>query len=644
MLWSRTWSRRGIATPGETVLIESSSGNLGLALSVVCAIKGYEFICVTDPNATRSAVKGIELYGAKLIVVTERDSSGGYLGTRLKKIDQILQSNPHAVWLNQYANPANKNAHAEQTAGEIINQFPKVDWVFVGSGTTGTLGGVAERLHQELRSVKVVAVEPTGSVTFGGAPGKRSIPGIGTSVRPKLADLAKPDRIVTISEERTIEACLSFVRDRHLLVGGSTGSVLAAVQQFASEFRPGDTIVAISPDLGEKYLDTVYDPIWVEQICYGRGRPARTRSFTPVERNTCFAGRRCRRGRRSQRGDGRINVAAAPTFNVVPGSAVRRAIDENRQRVFEAVETAYRLHASGNAINPDSYFLRYPDRPNSRIIALPAHIGGPIQKSGIKWVSSFPDNNASNLARASAVLILNDGATGYPIACIEAALISTTRTAASAALAAERISPHPFKGSIGVIGTGVIARATIEWLLFRGWNFSAVNLFDLDAAGAEQFSNWLSEKHDLQANVHDRLEEALSDSSLILFTTTVLEPYLSDEKLFAHDPTVLHLSLRDICPNVILASQNIVDDVDHCLKARTSVHLAEMETGDRDFIAGTLVDVLDNKVELDHKPRIFSPFGLGVLDIAVGDLVLEAATASGEAIAFPNFFSNSARW
>src|SRR5580765_6669249 len=141
---------------------------------------------------------------------------------------------------------------------------------------------------------------------------------------------------------------------------------------------------------------------------------------------------------------------------------------------------AYRLHAAGKTINPDSYFLRYPDRPNSRIIALPAHIGDPIHKSGIKWISSFPDNNSSNLARASAVLILNDGATGYPIACIEAALISATRTAASAALAAERISPDPLEGTIGVIGTGVIARTTVEWLLFRGWRFNAVNLFDVD--------------------------------------------------------------------------------------------------------------------------------------------------------------------
>jgi 2,3-diaminopropionate biosynthesis protein SbnB len=338
-------------------------------------------------------------------------------------------------------------------------------------------------------------------------------------------------------------------------------------------------------------------------------------------------------------------VATTPTFYVVPGTAVRRAIDGDRQRVFETVEMAYRLHATGKTINPDSYFLRYPDRPNSRIIALPAHIGGPIQKSGIKWISSFPDNNASNLARASAVLILNDGATGYPVACIEASLISATRTAASAALAAERLSPDPFQGTIAVIGTGMIARASLEWLMFRGWNFSAVNLFDVDRHGSEQFSNWLSSQYDLQATIHDRLDDAVVDSSLILFTTTTLEPYVSDEVLFEHNPTVLHLSLRDICPNVILASHNIVDDVDHCLKAKTSVHLAEIETGNRDFVAGTLVDVLDNRFELAHdRPRIFSPFGLGVLDLAVGDLVLEAARSSGDAVAFPEFFSNSARW
>jgi ornithine cyclodeaminase len=338
-------------------------------------------------------------------------------------------------------------------------------------------------------------------------------------------------------------------------------------------------------------------------------------------------------------------VAAAPTFYVVSGSTVKNIIDDNRNQVFDAVEAAYRLHASGDAVNPDSYFLRYPDKPSARIIALPAHLGGAVQKSGIKWISSFPENRASNLARASAVLILNDATTGYPVACIEASLISATRTAASAALAAEHISPNPFGGTLGVIGTGVIARTTIEWLLFRNWKFRQISLYDVDRKEAAHFSKWLRDEHNLHADIQDRLEDAISDSSLILFTTTTLEPYLADEKLFAHSPTVLHLSLRDICVNVILASQNIVDDIDHCLKSKTSLHLTEMATGNRDFVSGSLVDVLEKKIKLDHdRPRIFSPFGLGVLDLAVGNFVLETAISSSAAIGLPDFFSNSARW
>jgi len=338
-------------------------------------------------------------------------------------------------------------------------------------------------------------------------------------------------------------------------------------------------------------------------------------------------------------------VAVAPPFCVIPGSAVKSVIDGNRNEVFKAVEAAYRLHSSGGTVNPDSYFLRYPDNPSARIIALPAHLGGTIQKSGIKWISSFPENRVSNLARASAVLILNDAATGYPLACIEASLISATRTAASAALAAEHMSPTPFDGVLGIIGTGIIARTTVEWLLFRKWKFRRVNLYDVDRREAESFSKWLRDRYNLQADIRGRLEDAIPDSSLILFTTTALAPYLADEKVLKHSPTVLHLSLRDICVNVILASQNVVDDVEHCLKASTSLHLAETATGNRNFVSGTLVDVLEKKVKLDHdRSRIFSPFGLGVLDLAVGNFVLEAAQTSSGAITLPDFFSNSTRW
>jgi len=291
--------RRGVARPGKTVIVESSSGNLGLAISLVCAIKGYQFICVTDPNANRSTKKGMQLYGARVIVVKERDPAGGFLGSRLRRIERILQSEPNAIWLNQYANIANKNVHAEQTANEIAREFEKVDWVFVGAGTTGTLAGICERLRQVFPAVKIVAVDPAGSVTFGGAPAKRNIPGIGTSVRPKLAELANPDRVVAVTEETTIETCLSFFRDYHLLVGGSTGTVLAAVQRLAPEFLPGDTIVAISPDLGEKYLDTIYDSAWVRAVVSSQGKKLaetneESKSWPLRRRSTSFRDQRLR--------------------------------------------------------------------------------------------------------------------------------------------------------------------------------------------------------------------------------------------------------------------------------------------------------------------------------------------------------------
>jgi N-(2-amino-2-carboxyethyl)-L-glutamate synthase len=263
---------RGIAVPGETVIVESSSGNLGIALSMVCAIKGYRFVCVTDPNVNRANIKGMELYGAEVVVVADSDTAGGYLEARFKQIDDILATEPTAVWLNQYENVANKNVHASQTSAEIAQEFERVDWIFVGAGTTGTLAGICEGLRTYFPHVKIVAVEPVGSVTFGGPAGKRNIPGIGTSERPALAQLADPHCVMAIEEEATVEACMSFARNYHLLVGGSTGTVLAAVKRMSHAFRPGDTIVAISPDLGEKYLDTVYDRDWVEKTIFKKAR------------------------------------------------------------------------------------------------------------------------------------------------------------------------------------------------------------------------------------------------------------------------------------------------------------------------------------------------------------------------------------
>jgi N-[(2S)-2-amino-2-carboxyethyl]-L-glutamate dehydrogenase len=127
---------------------------------------------------------------------------------------------------------------------------------------------------------------------------------------------------------------------------------------------------------------------------------------------------------------------------------------------------------------------------------------------------------------------------------IEASLISATRTAASAALAAENISPNPFKGILGVIGTGVIARTTVQWLLFRNWNFRKISLYDVDRKEVQRFSKWLRDQHKVRVDIQDRFEGAICDASLVLFTTTTMEPNVADVELFGHCPSVLHLSMN----------------------------------------------------------------------------------------------------
>lgn len=262
----------GRLRPGYNEVIESSSGNLGVALALVCKVKGYPFTCVTDANVNPWAVKVMKAYGASVIVVRERDEEGGYLGTRLRLVRQLLSAAPQLVWTNQYANPANAGAHYALTAPEIHQAFPAVDYVFVGAGTTGTLVGCAAYFAKHSSRTRVVAVDTAGSVTFGGPTAPRHIPGLGTSRRPEIADLHEPHEVVLVPEADAVLAC-QRLRDMYgLLAGGSTGSVLAAVEQYS--LPPRSLVVAISADLGDRYVDTIYDPTWLDERFPAPNRPA----------------------------------------------------------------------------------------------------------------------------------------------------------------------------------------------------------------------------------------------------------------------------------------------------------------------------------------------------------------------------------
>ena len=178
--------RDGDLRPGS-VLIESSSGNLGVALSMIAASKGYGFLCVTDSRCNLSARRLMEALGSRVHIIAEPDPVGGLLGARINYVRGLCASDDRFVWLDQYSNAGNAGAHYRRTGPEIARSFPELDVLFVGAGTTGTLMGCARYFSEWHRQVRVVAVDAVGSVTFGGPPSRRMIPGLGTSVRPRDA-------------------------------------------------------------------------------------------------------------------------------------------------------------------------------------------------------------------------------------------------------------------------------------------------------------------------------------------------------------------------------------------------------------------------------------------------------------------------
>ena len=171
-------------------------------------------------------------------------------------------------------------------------------------------------------------------------------------------------------------------------------------------------------------------------------------------------------------------------------------------------------------------------------------------------------------------------------------------------------------------------------------------MHDLSADSAAGFRGYLEQSGTgSRITVYDGAEQLIRSSDLVVFATVAGQPHVSDLAWFEHNPLVLHVSLRDLAPEIVLASANIVDDVEHCLKANTSPHLAEQLTGSRDFLDGTLDDVMAGRVTVPaDRPVLFSPFGLGVLDLAVGKYVYDEVARSGELQVIDGFFHELRRY
>lgn len=264
----------------DSVIVESSSGNLGVALSMIAADKGYRFLCVTDTRCNYVTRQLMEAMGAQVHVVTEPHPTSGFLGARLDLVRELCVADDRYVWLNQHANPYNWMAHYRTTAPSIAKAFPELDVLFVGAGTTGTLMGCARYVKDERLPVTVVAVDSVGSVTFGGPPGSRMIPGLGSGIRPQILDESYVDDVVHVPEIEAVQGAHRMAA-RGFLFGGSTGTVISGAVDWLRRHRAGESVtaVAISPDLGERYLDSLYKPGWAADV-YGDQALAQQRAET----------------------------------------------------------------------------------------------------------------------------------------------------------------------------------------------------------------------------------------------------------------------------------------------------------------------------------------------------------------------------
>src|SRR6266536_1934770 len=303
-------------------------------------------------------------------------------------------------------------------------------------------------------------------------------------------------------------------------------------------------------------------------------------------------------------------------LSIINGKTVFDIIRAHRDECIGIVRDAYLAHDHGQTVNPDSYFLRFPGKPDCRLIALPAYLGNGFDVAGLQWIASYP----AHIQR------------GFP--------------RASAALAAYWLNGQSRRAhSLGIVGTGFIARYVYDFLVDTGWEIDEVRLYDTSPQESEKFRDTACHaEHHRTVTIVPDVAQLVRGCDLILFTTVASSPHIDDVTLFAHNQLVLHISLRDLAPEILLRSQNVVDDVEHVMKANTSPHLAEQQTGNRSFVTGTLAEIMTGRRSVDRsRPIIFSPFGMGILDLAVGKWVYEQAVAAGQDLRLSDFFYETVR-
>jgi len=283
--------------------------------------------------------------------------------------------------------------------------------------------------------------------------------------------------------------------------------------------------------------------------------------------------------------------------------------------------------------------MRFPQKPSSRINALPAYVGQNVDLAGMKWVAFFPDNVRQNRQRASAVIVLNSFETGYPIAVLDGTLISAARTAASAALAARSLIPSKLARSFAFYGAGIINRDVLEFLLDDGWSLRNIQINDPNSESQRALAEHCHTRG--CSNVETGKIEDPTSHDLVSMATSALTPWFDSD--IGNHQTILHISLRDILPKHLKAVRNIVDDVEHAVKANTSLHLLQQEAGSIPRIEN-LQNLLSVKATQTKEATVVAAFGMGILDIAVASFIMEMADKTNELLELKGMLPSLSRW
>lgn len=250
----------------RSVVIESTSGNLGTALSFLCKLKGCQFVAVIDPKTTQENLAKMQALGAQIEMVDQPDENGGYLLSRLQRVAGLCQGSPAYVWTDQYSNPANPRIHYLSTGPEIYRQMhAEVDALFMAVSTGGTLAGVGRFFREVSPTTAIIGVDAHGSVIFGTPPAPRTLTGIGASRPSSFITRDLYDEHMLVRDEEAFAFCRALWETTGLKVGGSSGAVLAACAKYLQAHPEVRNVVCLCADRGDNYTTTIFNNDWIQQ-------------------------------------------------------------------------------------------------------------------------------------------------------------------------------------------------------------------------------------------------------------------------------------------------------------------------------------------------------------------------------------------